>query len=1092
MEADRPPSRLHHLRSAANALMAAALTTGLLSLGAAAGPVYVARPGLIPAALVGAYLVSFGACFLLWQVGSRLIAAAATALWAASLALPVASLAALAWLPRAELDPALIMSPNSSLLGLLCSLALPALRHERTVWLGHGLAIAAGCFLLVFVAGHAFGEPRLYELSSQLHMSPVSALGFALCIGALLLHRPEGGAVRMFFSRTVSGSMLRRQALPIVLVPLLVSWAINASDVAYSSGIELSLALVAMGTIFPLLALLSANAVAIEKLEDSRTRLQDTLVGTERDFRLLVERIANYAFYMLDPAGRIASWNAGGERMYGFTAAEAIGLDYADLFSPEDRAAEVPRRLLESARDSGQGTFTGWLMRKDGKRFLATCSATAIRDDKGAVRSYAKLTQDITEQKLAQAEREELLLRVQTLIDTASEAIIVTDAKGIIESFNPAAERIFGYSSLETQGRALGMLSPQQDEDPAHCPLSGKAGQQIKLDGRHKSGRVFPLEITVSEMRIRGEIKYAVMARDITDRKQAEDALRESEERLQLALEGGELGVWDLDLKSGEFTASPLLWRMLGFDPHEVGGPFTIGLGLMHPDDEARIVAAFDDFVTGKLPQFQEEFRLRTKTGDWLWVLSRARIVRRDAEGKPQLVSGVQLDISDRKRAEETARIVSMHDPLTGLPNRALIYEFGEHMLSAARRAHHRLAVLFIDLDRFKQVNDVYGHQTGDDLLREVARRILASVRGEDLAGRLAGDEFVAVLSPVRSEQDVTHAADKILQAVGAPYRFGDVELSTSPSIGIALYPEDAGDVDTLIQHADAAMYIAKERGRNNYQFYTREISQRARKALVVERQLRDGVDHAEFRLFYQPIVDAVGGKVSGTEALLRWQHEGIEVPANQFLSTAEAAGLMSTLGDWCFAEACRQQAFWRGKGLPPLRIAVNISPTQFRQYNFVERVRRTIAETGADPACLELELTEAALDGNLAEAAETLRRLKDTGLSICLDEFGTGQMSLGDLAQLPLDKLKVARSFIAGLERDPRAMAVTAAAIAVGKTLGIRIAAGGIESARASDALTERAADLLQGNSIAEPMPADVFMRWLEAREPRQQQVAH
>jgi len=1085
MDADRPPSRLHRLRSAANALMAAALTTGLLTLGAAAGPIYVARPGLVPGALVGAFLAAFSAAFLLWQVEARLIAAVAAASWVVSLSLPLISLAALAWLPVAELDAAVLMSPNSALLGLLCSLALPALRGRRTVWLGHGLAIAAACFLLVFIAGHAFREPRLYELSSQLRMSPASALGFALCIGALLMHRPDAGAVRLFVNRSVSGSMLRRQTLPIVLVPLAVAWAINASDVAYTRGIELSLALVAIGTIFPLLALLSAHAVAIERLEESRAHLQDTLLGTERDFRLLVERIANYAFFMIDPAGRIASWNAGGERMHGFSAEEVLGRDYGELFSVEDREADIPRRMLVSARESGQANYTGWLTRKDGRRLLAACSVTAVYDAKGTLRGYSKVTQDITEQKLAQAEREELLLRVQTLIDTASEAIIVTDAKGVIESFNPAAERIFGYASLEALGRELAMLSPHQEEGAADCPLAGKAGQQLKLDGRHKSGRVFPLEITVSEMRIRGQTKYAVMARDITERKQSEDALRESEERLQLALEGGELGVWDIDLKSGEFTASPLLWRMLGFERDETTGPFTIGLGLVHPEDEARIAAAFDDFITGTVAQFAEEFRLRTKTGDWMWVLSRARVVRREADGRPLLVSGVQLDISDRKRAEETARIVSMHDPLTGLPNRALIYEFGEHMLSAARRAHHNLAVLFIDLDRFKQVNDIYGHQTGDDLLREVARRILTCVRGEDLAGRLAGDEFVAVLSPVRLEQDVTHAADKILQAVGTPYRFGDVELTVSPSIGIALYPEDAGDVDTLIQHADAAMYIAKERGRNNYQFYTPEISQRARKALLVERQLRDGVDHAEFHLYYQPIVNAAGGRVSGTEALLRWQHEGIEVPANQFLATAEAAGLMGTLGDWCFAEACRQQAFWRSKGLP-LRIAVNISPTQFRQYNFVERVRRTIAETGADPACLELELTEAALDGNVAAAAQTLRRLRDIGLAICLDEFGTGQMSLGDLAQLPLDKLKVDRSFIAGLERDPRAMAVTSAAIAVGKTLGIRVAVGGIESPRASDAMTERAADLLQGNSIAEPMPADVFLQWLEAREPR------
>ena len=1087
MNVDPYQLRLQHVRSAANALMAAALTTGILSLGAAVGPIYVARPGFVPGVLAGGYLLAFGACFLLRQVPARMAAGLSAALWLVAIALPLLSFAALLWLPPAELDPAVYMSPNAAILALFCSVSLAALTADETAWFGQGLAIAAAAILFVFVAGMAFGEPRLYELSPRIHLSPISALGFALCIAALLMHRPGAGAVGLFTSRSVSGSMLRRQTVPIVLIPLVVAWAINASGIAYSGGVELSLALVAIGTIFPLLALMSAHAVAIEKLEASRTRLKDTLVGTERDFRLLVERIANYAVYMIDPTGRIGSWNAGAERLHGFAAADIRGRDYAELFTPEDRAADVPQRLMASARESGQATHNGWRLRKDGTRFLTSCSLTAVRDEDGTLRGFSKITHDVTEQKLAQAEREELLLRMQTVIDTASEAIIVTDAHGVIESFNPAAENMFGYSILETQGRKLSLLAPEHA--PANgtheCPLDElAAGERQERKARHKSGRIFPVELTVSQMRIQGQPKFTIMARDITERKQAEDALRESEERLQLALEGAELGVWDIDLASGRFTCSPLVWRMLGYAPEEIGGPYTLGFGLMHPDDEANVAKAFDDFVSGRVPQFEEEFRLRTKPSEWLWVLARARVVRRDASGAPQLVSGVQLDISDRKRAEETARIVSLHDPLTGLPNRALIYEFGEHMLSAARRAHHKLAVLFIDLDRFKQVNDVYGHQTGDELLREVARRIMTSVRGEDLVGRLAGDEFVAILSPIRAEQDVTHAADKILQAVGAPYRLGDVELSMSPSIGIALYPEDAGDVDALINHADAAMYIAKQRGRNNYQFYTTEISQRARKALVVERQLRDGVDHAEFRLFYQPIVSAVGNRVSGTEALLRWQHEGLEVPAQQFLTTAEAAGIMSTLGDWCIGEACRQQAAWQGKGLPGLRVAINISPTQFRQYNFVERVRRTLTETGANPACIELEITEAAFNGDIGEAAETLQRLKDMGLSICLDEFGAGQMSLGDLARLPIDTFKIDRSFIAGIDRDPHAMAVTEAAIAIAKTLGVKVAVGGIESTHASAVAIEHACDLLQGYSIAEPMPADRFPPWLKAYE--------
>lgn len=1082
MEEAPPPLHSRPLKNAANAAAGAALATGLLVAVAGAGRLRVAEAGFVPGMAVGLYLLMFGAAFLLHQLPSHRVRLAAAALLGVSLLLPLVAGIAGEVLPPERF--AFDMSPADALLATLCSLALAALweRASRAAWLGQGLAIAAACALFVFVAGQIFGDVRLIELHRPMSVSRFSVIGFTLCIAGLLLHRPETGAVHLFVSDNAAGALLRRQTVPVMLVPLAVAWVIDAAGIGQARGVELALALVAIGTVFMLLVLMSVHALSIERLDASRATLHKTLLGTERDFRLLVERIANHAVFMIDGRGRIASWNAGAERLYGYAAGDVVGEDYAKVFTAADQAPQLLKHLLDTAAAAGQATQTGRCVRKDGSRFVATISLTAVRDEDGSLRGFSNITQDVTEQKLAQAEREELLLRLQTLIDTASEAIVVTDAGGVIESFNPAAEGMFGYRAHEAAGRNIAMLTPEEAGEPNCLQQTPRiANRQLEIEGRHKNGELFPIEVTISEMQISGEVKFTVLARDITARKQAEDALRESEERLKLAVEGGELGTWDVDLKTGKRTCSPLIWRMLGYEPGAADSPASIGMGLLHPDDHDRISCAFDNFVSEQAPHYDEEFRLRTKSGKWLWVLSRARIVRRDAAGAPLLVSGVQLDISGRKQAEEVARIVALHDALTGLPNRALIYEFGEHMVSAARRAHHKLAVLFIDLDRFKQVNDTYGHQAGDDLLKEVSHRIRRSVRGEDLAGRLAGDEFVVILSPVRSEHDVTQAAAKVLQAVGAPYRCGEVALQVSPSIGIALYPNDAAAIETLIHHADAAMYIAKQRGRNNYQFYTAEVSQRARRAQIVERELRDGVDHAEFRLCYQPIVSTADRQVTGTEALLRWRHEGSERPARDFLATAEAAGLMGTIGDWSIAEACRQQARWRDDGMQPIQVAINIWPTQFRQYNFVERLRRMLAEAGADPAQIELELAEAAFEGHIDDAVATLARLKDIGLQVCVDGFGS-RLSLSELSRLPVDKIKLGRALVAAIDDDPHALAVVEAAIAIGHKLGFRVAVAGIESARASRLMTERACDLLQGNLIGEPIGADRFAGWLRA----------
>lgn len=443
-------------------------------------------------------------------------------------------------------------------------------------------------------------------------------------------------------------------------------------------------------------------------------------------------------------------------------------------------------------------------------------------------------------------------------------------------------------------------------------------------------------------------------------------------------------------------------------------------------------------------------------------------------------VCAVAMDITAQKSAEDKLLHAAQHDALTGLPNRALVYEFGALLLAAAKRGNKRLAVLFFDLERFKSLNDAYGREAGDCLLKEIAQRLRTNVRGSDLVGRMGSDEFVVVLSDVQSEQDVANSAAHLLKVLRAPCQSGEFTLSASPSIGISLYPDDGSDIDTLIRHADAAMRDARERGQAGYQFFTPAIQNRIQRAIAIEQKLRQGIEQNEFELHYQPVVDTRSRRIVGAEALIRWpQANGEVMQPNEFIQVAEANGVINQLGAWVIQEACRQVRQWRMQGLPPLRIAVNVSPIQFRARNFYQCVADALATSGIDPNCLELEVTESAVMKQVDEASQTLASLKNLGLQISLDDFGTGYSSLSRLARLPFDKLKVDQSFIRNIDTDSRSLAIAETVIALGKRLGVKVVAEGIETEAAFNLLRKCDCDLGQGYLLSKPMPAEQFRRW-------------
>jgi len=444
-------------------------------------------------------------------------------------------------------------------------------------------------------------------------------------------------------------------------------------------------------------------------------------------------------------------------------------------------------------------------------------------------------------------------------------------------------------------------------------------------------------------------------------------------------------------------------------------------------------------------------------------------------------------DVSTARAMTLKLAHIAQHDPLTGLPNRALLKDRLDQAISNARRHHTALAMLYLDLDRFKHINDSLGHLVGDQLLQTVALRLTECVRATDTVCRLGGDEFVILLSEVAHTQDAAVIADKILQSIRMPQLLGDRELHVTASIGIVVHPGDGTAAEALLQNADSAMYEAKNRGRNNYQFYRSELNSSANERLSIESDLRRAIERREFELHYQPIMNLRTGAVAGVEALLRWRHPtfGLVLP-DRFISIAEESGLIVPIGHWVLREACGQAKSWQDAGFSNLRLAVNISAVELRSKEFVAGVRAILTDTGFDPHRLELELTETFLMQDSKSTAVVLGAIKGLGLSLALDDFGTGYSSLSHMRRFPIDTLKVDRSFVHDLTMDAGDASVVSAIINMGRSLHMRVVAEGVEAEDQLEFLTEHGCSEAQGHHFSRPLPAADFAAWIRTRLPR------
>ena len=571
-----------------------------------------------------------------------------------------------------------------------------------------------------------------------------------------------------------------------------------------------------------------------------------------------------------------------------------------------------------------------------------------------------------------------------------------------------------------------------------------------------------------------------VLISDITRHRLAERAVRESEERLAKFLHASAEGI--VFHKDGVITdANPPLCALIGYTLEELRG--RPALDFVAPDQVPR--------VTGVMQAGQEisyETAVVDKAGRRIAVEFIVRTMLRNGE---RLRMTIVRDIRDRQAAQARIHHLAHHDALTGLPNRMSFMEQLQQHMVAAEAEGTRLALLFIDLDHFKRVNDSLGHLVGDTLLRTVAARILASLRATDVVARFGGDEFMVLLhgGPSREQQrdDVDEVARKLLAAIEVPVNAEGRPISVTPSIGVAFFPGDAGTPDELIKNADSAMYLAKSKGRANHQFFDRGIADSAYAALVLEGQLAHALERGEFELYFQPQLRLRDGVLVSCEALLRWNHpeRGLLLP-DQFIPVAERQRLMLAIGQWALTEAARCALRWDAQGLAVAPVAVNLSTVQFQSVGFVEAVAQVLADDG-DAAraarLIELELTERMLMDDIGEVKHRLLRLKAMGLGISVDDFGTGYSSLGHLKELPIDKIKIDRSFVHDLPDNRDSAAITRAIVQLGLSLGMTVTAEGVETEAQRAFLLRQGCDQVQGLLIGPPMPLAAFEDWARQR---------
>ncbi|MGA9804023.1 MAG: PAS domain S-box protein [Terriglobales bacterium] len=789
----------------------------------------------------------------------------------------------------------------------------------------------------------------------------------------------------------------------------------------------------------------------------------------ELRFAALVQQ-SDDAIISTDLDGTVTSWNRGAEQTYGYSAAEALGRHISFCYPPE-RRTKVNAFLQRIANGEAIERFDTQRLKKDGTLIDVSLSVSAIEDETGKIVGVSGIARDVTARR-----RTARQLQLQSAaLEAAANGIVITDRQGTIVWANHSFTRMTGYSNQEIVGKNPRLLKSEEQPDSCYAKLwstisSGKVWQG-EIVNRRKDGTTYTEEMTITpvtqETGSETDTYFIAIKRDITERKKAEEELQ----RLASIVEFSEDAIIGKNIDGVITSWNRGAEKIYGYTRDEVVGRDLSF--LLPPERQAEIQAIMERVLSGQSIECLETQRL-TRTGSAIDVSLSVSPIK-DASGHIAGASTIARDITQRKVAEKQVQFLAYYDALTGLPNRTLLQDRLAKALASARRQKNKVALLFLDLDRFKTINDSLGHSVGDLVLQQVAERLKKWGREQDTVARVGGDEFLIVLTAVKEPADAAVAAERLMDTMTAEFIAQGRSLSISCSIGIGIFPEHGTDGETLIKNADAAMYCAKENGRNNFQFFTKEMNAQAVERLMMESGLRLALAKKELFLMYQPQIEIATGRITGLEALLRWQHPELGlVPPDKFIRIAENSGMIMPIGEWVLRTACSQARKWQDEGFLAVPVAVNVSAVQFRQAGFCELIGRVLYETGLAPQYLELELTESLLLSNADTMFSVLQDLRAMGLKLAIDDFGTGYSSLSYLRQFPVGKLKIDRSFIRDVVVNPDDAAIATAIIGMAKSLNLKVIAEGVEEEAQMSFLRARQCDEIQGYYFSKPLAVD------------------
>lgn len=980
---------------------------------------------------------------------------------------------------------AIVSTLLGTLIGVLCLKVAGVVQWDHVLqtmmywWMGHSLGIVLFTPIVVaLLRPSRFKWTRTYRQQVILMMAILSVLSFLIFTDAS--KRLLGHQLQVFLLAPLlvwAALSFNARVVSMVLGVISVSTLISAFSGQGAFGVNHLSNIV---DLWMFLTIFGMVGVTLSAVNYQRNLSRDNLERSERSLKR-AQHVSKVGSWDFDVANNKLQCSEETYRIFGILPAVPVTLEKLLSFAHPEDSLELTVAWQAALR--GEVFDIEHRIVTDDKIKWVRQQAELDFDASGMTVFALGTVTDISQSKLTEAALRESQKSQQTIINTALDGVIQMDDQGRVVGWNRQATNIFGWERDEVLGQLL-----HEKIIPEHHRESHQNGMQrvlaggdshilnsrIVVDGLRKDGQIISIELSITRIKIKDRIQFSAFIRDVTQRKREEEQLRLAAK----VFESTSDSILITDINNNIVAANAAFEQMTGYPLDEVRGCNPRLLSSGQHD------AAF----------FQEMWRCILNEGGWQGeIVDKAKSGKliykhiaitavKNHDGETSHYIAVASDISERKEYDKNVHYLAYYDVLTGLPNRSLLRDRLGQVIASAHRDQSQFALLFLDLDRFKYINDSMGHSVGDKLLQSVAQRLQACVREGDTVSRIGGDEFIVLLREI-DEAAVVHVADKLLKTLATPFNLNGQVISTYASVGIALYPTHATDIDVLMKNADAAMYNAKENGRNNYKFFTPEMNFRAHQIFEMEKDLRVALEQDQFTLVFQPQVDLTTGRICGAETLLRWNHpdKGFVSPAD-FIPVAEETGQIVAIGEWVLRTACWRMTSWFKQDVPPFTMAVNLSIRQLRQPNLAETIETILRETGLPPSCLELEITEGIMMGDTKSAMAFLTRMHELGVQLSIDDFGTGFSSLNYLKNLPVNKLKIDQSFVRDIETDESDAAIVRSIISLGHRLDMKVIAEGVETLAQLDFLRIRGCDEVQGYFFSRPLDAEQFIKFVNS----------